>query len=139
MSTRYVAADGDRLGVWLSNQRTLYKDGGLSAERISQLEDLGVVWDQFEYAWDRYLAAVRAFREEHGHQRIPKSYTDADGLRLNIWLRNQIRARREGKLSAERIAALDAIGVVWDARKKTGPRMKDPPKRTETPEAEVEP
>lgn len=41
---KYIAADGRRLGSWLSTQRRNYHAGKLSSERIKSLEELGMDW-----------------------------------------------------------------------------------------------
>ena len=40
--------------------------------------------------------------------------TDIDGMNVGGWLSNQRQAFKAGKLSPERIARLEAIGIVWD-------------------------
>ena len=47
MPQSHVTADGFKLGPWVATQRQAYKgnQGGLSAERVSRLEALGMVWD----------------------------------------------------------------------------------------------
>ena len=37
-----------------------------------------------------------------------------DGFRLNAWLAGVRSRHASGKLSAERVASLDALGMVWD-------------------------
>jgi hypothetical protein len=38
------AGGSPNLGCWLDNQRTGYKKGSLSQERIGQLESIGIIW-----------------------------------------------------------------------------------------------
>ena len=41
VSTSHVTSNGYPLGKWLSRQRTAYKKGKLSAERVERLDSLG--------------------------------------------------------------------------------------------------
>ena len=45
ISQRFETKKGIKLGAWISNQRTHYKEGKLSQERINLLESIGMVWD----------------------------------------------------------------------------------------------
>jgi succinate dehydrogenase/fumarate reductase flavoprotein subunit len=103
-----------RLGGWINRQRMDYKKGQLSPERIAALEALGVVWDPFELDFQENLAALRVFREREGHVRVPQRHREGE-LRLGAWINTQRMAYKRGQLSPERIAALEALGMVWDS------------------------
>ncbi len=45
---KYVTADGIKLGYWISRQRKEYKTNYLSSERISLLEDIGMIWSIYD-------------------------------------------------------------------------------------------
>lgn len=38
--------DGVKIGTWLSAQKTAYRKGCLSKEKILKLEDIGIVWSR---------------------------------------------------------------------------------------------
>ena len=40
-------------------------------------------------------------------------YKNEVGFKLGNWVGNKRRGKKEGKLSKERIAQLDALGFVW--------------------------
>jgi len=65
---------------------------------------------------DRGLAELAAYVQAHGDARVPKSHLTPSGLKLGAWCGIRRKDRKADKLSAERIAALDALGFVWDAR-----------------------
>ena len=48
----YHKEDGENLEYWLGTQRTENKNRTLDYVRKKQLEDLGVIWDQFSQQWD---------------------------------------------------------------------------------------
>ena len=52
-----------RLGKWLNNRRREFGRGELSAERIADLDALGVEWDPLEAEYQRNLAALRQYVE----------------------------------------------------------------------------
>ncbi len=111
----HITADGFRLGLWLNTRRHDHRVGRLSQERIDQLEALGVVWDLFDFAFERGLEALRAFVAEHGNAQVPRHYVTTDGFLLWLWLCRRRHEYRVGKLSQERIAKLEALGVAWHA------------------------
>jgi superfamily II DNA or RNA helicase len=102
---------GYRLGRWVSDARASRRRGALPATRIAQLDALGFVWSPEpgkDQAWARNLAAAQAYHREHGHLDAPRA------VALGKWLSVQRAYRREGKLSAQRIAALDVLAMRWN-------------------------
>lgn len=122
VSKRYRTQDGYPLGQWLQTQRrvragTAY--GALSQERIARLDNIGMIWDnRRDIAWKcNYLAAQQYF-QQHGNLKVPVRYETPEGIRLGSWISN-LRTYRKNQaqrhyLTAERIVALDAIGMIWD-------------------------
>mmetsp|Transcript_12640 Transcript_12640/g.35536 ORF Transcript_12640/g.35536 Transcript_12640/m.35536 type:complete len:177 (+) Transcript_12640:863-1393(+) len=71
--------------------------------------------EAFEKArWEDMYAALVAFKEQHKHCRVPTGCPD--NPKLGQWVNTQRTLHRKGKLSDERMALLEAIGFVWDAR-----------------------
>lgn len=60
-------------------------------------------------SWDESLSRLAAYKERWGT--ADATLSDDEGR----WVRVQRRLRQEGKLSAEREAALEALGVSWEA------------------------
>jgi hypothetical protein len=112
----YVTADGYPLGAWLNRQRQVFKSGKLPAGQTAALEDLGVVWDPFEECFRMGLRHLQAFRDEHGHVNVRSTNVTADGFHLGAWLFTQRTAFGKNKLSADRAAALEDLGVVWGVK-----------------------
>ncbi|MFY1595516.1 helicase associated domain-containing protein [Micromonospora sp. WMMD737] len=64
--------------------------------------------------WDRALAALRAYAEEHNHSEPPVGFHMPDGRDLAIWVALVRAARKRGELSPERIAQLESVpGWRW--------------------------
>ena len=119
--SNYVTPEGERLGAWLNRQRELRagkRPGGLSEARVRLLDAIGMSWlDRSEERWNRNFRALRAYYMRYGDLDVPKDYVTSDGLRLGLFLKN-LRAYRDTKyrasLTPERVALLDAMGMIWD-------------------------
>ncbi|MEU7506962.1 helicase associated domain-containing protein [Streptomyces lavendulae] len=59
------------LGRWLSDQRHTCRTATMTGERAAELEELGVVWDTADHAFDQGLAAARAYHRLHGTLAAP--------------------------------------------------------------------
>jgi hypothetical protein len=118
---KFVTDDGFALGVWISGNRQDRDRGKLSPERLIALDALGITWDAREDEWQRGIEAARRYRDAHGHLRVPHSYATDQGFKLGAWIANRRTGRKRGALVANRVAALDALGMVWDARIRPDP------------------
>ena len=66
-------------------------------------------------AWQANLHAAWRHRDRFGHLLPATDYRDPlTGRGLTQWLSHQRWARRYGRLTAEQIAALDALDMIWD-------------------------
>lgn len=108
---KYVCDDGYRLGQWLQSIRVKYKKGGLSAERIDELEKLGIEWECGQNAWEKGYAHAKAYFETHGNLDISAIYVCEDGYKLGQWKRGQIRTIRKGTMNADRLEMLRRVGI----------------------------
>lgn len=122
-------AENPALAGWASRQRYLRRAGKLSTVRIGQLDALGFMWiappvtakppakqkiaGARASRWSDQIAQLAAYKEQHGNCRVPDRWPENPTLAR--WVTNRRQARRAGKLSAERIAQLDALGFVWSA------------------------
>jgi superfamily II DNA or RNA helicase len=101
------------LGQWIVTMRS--QRDRQSAERIKELDKLGMVWDVHEYKWQRNYAAARDYYEHWRHLDVPREHTTAgpDPIRLGRWVGKQRSLYHSGKLSSERVTALNQIGMSW--------------------------
>ena len=107
-------SEGIDLHSWLGHQRSRNVAGTLPTDLKAELTDLGMRWEKLDrVSWQEAYDLATAFYAEHHHLRLPTGYA-VDGFDLYFWLCQQRGEARSGKLSAERTAALDAIGMVWD-------------------------
>jgi hypothetical protein len=103
---------------WMRKQRRSHREGRLPAEKKRRLEALGFDWrssaarrEHWRWAW--WYERLKAFRERFGHCRAARGPAPDDGLAG--WIRQMRVARVRGRLSAERIARLEALGFEWIA------------------------
>ncbi|HEY5234430.1 MAG TPA: Helicase associated domain protein, partial [Verrucomicrobiae bacterium] len=111
----YGWKENRKLAAWVSNQRERRKHSTLSDEEIKLLDSLGFTWKSRDVGtWEDRLAEVVAFKAENGHCDIPLNFPENPKLGRFV---NNIRTQRNSRrLSAERIAKLDAIGFAWGSR-----------------------
>ncbi|MFD7681719.1 Helicase associated domain protein [Streptomyces sp. NPDC060187] len=124
-----VIVQGEDLGAWTITQRLGWDkltpvqqwmlDSVLGLESAGEGELQPVRKTQAD-RWATHLTAARQFHAREGHLRVPRKHVeeiagDDDGevvgLRLGGWLDNT--RRRADKLSAERRAELDELGMRW--------------------------
>jgi Helicase associated domain len=110
----YKTSAGFALGTWRTVRREQRKEGRLSAERVAALDALGFFWEPLQQSFDAGLAELAAYVEEAGDARVPTKHVTATGFKLGAWCSVRRQQRREGRLSAERMAAMDALSFVWD-------------------------
>ncbi|MEU6950274.1 Helicase associated domain protein [Streptomyces sp. NPDC046316] len=97
---------GFPLGQWTADNRRSYARGRLDADRIEQLEKLGMIWSHFDVAWDEGLSAARGWAAEHGHLLAPLDAAH-QGYKVGIWLKNaRAAARRAVKLEQRQAEGL---------------------------------
>ncbi len=108
-----IKASGMKLGLWSVRQRYLKSKGQLSADRIKRLNSIGFSWDPHTEQWEENFAALQSFNKREGHCRPPNRHLE-DGLNLSSWVTFQRHLKIKGKLAANRIKRLEALGLSWD-------------------------
>lgn len=103
-----------RLGNWARIQRKNYSEGKLDDGKVVQLEELGFIWSPHDAEWEHMFEVLRDFINLHGHCRIAAK--SKEHPKLGGWIWRQRSQRRAGKLKAERIQRLDAIGFEWSPK-----------------------
>ena len=120
---RYKTASGLSLGNWLDTQRGVHSgkiNGILTEERIEKLDKIGMRWESVsDMNWEKNFSAAVEYAKKYGVLNPKAVYVTEDGVRLGSWISNIRTYRKCGiqrnYLTDERIAALDKIGMVWDA------------------------
>ena len=116
----YVDSDGVRLGVWISNLRAARKNRPDSYQvtpaHIKKLNSIGMVWDARDAKWGTAYQQAKAYYKVHGNLHAAANYkSDETGFCLGDWLRRMREwdATHDPKLTPERRAMLDKIGMEW--------------------------
>jgi hypothetical protein len=118
-----LIVQGEGLGTWVVAQRAIW-DMLMPAQQYL-LETLGIdpaaedetvvpVRRSQDERWAVNLAAARQFHDREGHLRPSRGHLeDVDGeqVRLGAFVDNS--RRRAAKLSPQRLAALDELGMRW--------------------------
>ena len=112
-----ICADGYRLGSWISNCKTKYRNGKLPKKHIIHFEQLGVQLEKPE-PWEERYQEVKAYLEKNNTTYIPQGTYGESGYDLFSWVNDQHRAYKKGKLSAEQMKKLDEIGYPFLKDKK---------------------
>ena len=116
----YITEDGIKLYQWLLNvkqayRRTNRKGYRLTNSQIQQLEELGVDWrTRSEIAFEAGLSHAKDYFSENRNLDVPVSYKSPDGYKLGGWISDQKEKFAAGKLTQDKIEALEQVGMVWE-------------------------
>ena len=103
---------GYGLGGWLVNQRRLYRLGRLSKDKITKLENIGIVWNVIK-SFEESFKLVLEYYKEHGNINLPNDYYLEDGYNLGGFIYSQKQLKKQGKLSEDRIKLFDDLDIDW--------------------------
>ena len=101
-----------QLGRWCSMQRTAYKKGTLSQERISKLNLVpDWTWSRMDSYWEQGYSNLLKYIEKEGHSSVPQKYiSELDNFKLGSWVSDRRRSCTE-----EQRKILDGtVGWVWN-------------------------
>ncbi len=101
-----------QLSTWIGDIRKRKKKGQLSNEQVALLEAIDFDFDPFTTLWNEKYDELIAFEKEHNHCNVPQKYEQ--NPTLGAWCSTQRTRRKNGKLSDERIAQLEAVGFEWN-------------------------
>ena len=113
---KYIDPEGYPLGQWIIKTRQQRLNDRLKEERITQLDEIGMVWSVFDVKWEKAFVLAAAYYEENGNLNIQRSYVTAAGERLGQWVASQQWAYPKGKLTDEQVERLNRIGMYWGNR-----------------------
>jgi superfamily II DNA or RNA helicase len=107
---------GFNLGGWVANQKSKYKQGRLTPEQITRLEnvDSSWTWDLMETIWQEFFEELKEFVRINGHANVPYK-VNGEKSKLGEWVAGQRKFFARGKMEPVRKELLDSIGFRWDA------------------------
>ncbi|WP_078959972.1 DEAD/DEAH box helicase [Streptomyces sp. NRRL B-24085] len=116
-----VIVQGEDLGAWIAGQRAGWDRlvpaqqwllESVGCEPAGEDEVVRPVRRSQDELWERNVAAARQFRDREGHLRVPRQHReDVDGELVGLGSFISNTRRRAGKLSPERRAALEDLGI----------------------------
>ncbi|MGY3056208.1 superfamily II DNA or RNA helicase [Streptomyces sp. TE3672] len=115
----FVTSDPEEfaLGEWIHQIRK--RKETFSPRQRKALDELGMLWNTYEEDWAQGISAARAYRHQHGHLRVQRKEIQEmpdrpEGFPLGSWISSRRNARKDGKLTKDRVAELDALGIIWN-------------------------
>lgn len=105
---------------WIQRQRRLYRDGKYPTDLKERLNAIGFPWipDRSKVWGEMMLAELVAHHRVNGTCDFDKAHPASRSLKN--WCTKQRKLHAAGKLSADQVASLDALGFVWIIRKVPG-------------------
>lgn len=104
--------EGFKLLKWLNTQRTRYKSGKLTEERINRLLSLNFKFSLHDAFWDKGYEHACRYKDMHGNIDVPIGYICDDGFKLRTWITNQRSRSKNGTLSDSQQGKLKMIGCI---------------------------
>ena len=96
---RYIAPSGEGLGQWIQQQRLKYNYTNESNKKrnyslltdiqIKKLESIGMIWNKYDYNWNKMYEKAKEYYMEHGNLEVPEKFKTNDGLFLGRWIAKQ--------------------------------------------------
>ena len=118
-----IGAVEEEMQIAMTYYRSLGEDDAIINERFQVIDEVRDCIALFEKlndtltaSWDLMYEKAKDYYTRNGNLEVPYKYKTADGYSLGHWILTQKRVRTgdtPGILSAERIAKLDEIGMVW--------------------------
>lgn len=106
------------LGTWVATQRRQYKllskgeKSLMTTERKRKLHDIGFVWEVHQQVpWETRYQELLAYKKEHGNCTVPIGYEK--NKQLSNWVSKQRQEYQAGRLSEDKILALNKVGFLW--------------------------
>ena len=120
----YQTDTGFMLGRWLGQLRVAHNGKGtksapLTSLQAERLNAIGMQWgNRSDAQWMRMYDLAKQYHAQHDDLNIPVAYITPDGQLLGKWIARQRNARNRPeksntRLTKERIALLDSIGMNW--------------------------
>ncbi len=108
----HLCSKNPKLGKWVHKQRQKRRNNQLSEEQIRRLDQIGLIWNPSDLAWEEKFAELLTYKKINGHCNVPNHWSK--NQQLGEWVANQRAFRKKGKLSEDRIQRLNQIGFLWD-------------------------
>ena len=111
---RGLVLDGWNISKWVIRQRSYKRQRhpALSDEKIELLNSIGFEWEPFLSQFEIGFQKLIDFKTRESSCDVPQVHSEGD-FKLGVWCNNIRKQRKTGKLDANRIRELDAVGFSW--------------------------
>jgi superfamily II DNA or RNA helicase len=99
----------EELQNWIGVQRS--NQGTLTPEKVKQLTDIGFIWDELKYKWEKNYNKLLDLMLQNQQQ-----FKDLDlskNEKLHSWIRTQRSGKKDNTIQNWKVEKLDAIGFEW--------------------------
>ena len=105
-----------KIGSWISNLKSKYKIGRLSAEQIKTLEESNPswTWTLLDQQWEEFFELLQKYKLEHGNCNVGSKGQTKEERALYEWVNTQRKRFKQNKLPKARKARLEAIGFSFE-------------------------
>lgn len=105
-----------KIGAWISNLKSKYKSGKLSAEQIRLLEETHPTWTWtlLDQQWEEFYELLEKYKAEHGNCNVGSKGQSKEQRALYEWVNTQRKRFKQNKLPEARRARLEAIGFAFE-------------------------
>ena len=112
----YVDELGNKVGIWVSAQRQLYRQGSLSPEKIQKLNKLGLLAGLRDRQ-DWFIRFEQLRKAIESGIVITAKTVDDEGNKVGAWLYNQKKFYKQGKLNDNQIQLLESLDLLENCRR----------------------
>lgn len=116
-----------KLGIWMSSQRSKYKNNELEewkAKFLEEIEIIRTVENSLKFVqennakrWLKKYKLAKIYYEENGNLLIPATYEtkneEGSIIKLGVWINRQRKFYKNNNLEEWKIKLLDEIEMVW--------------------------
>lgn len=103
------------LGAWGANRRRDRNRGNLPQWKIDELDRENFVWSPFDDKFTVFIKHLAEFKLRTGSLDVARGTESPTGYPLGKTVSHYRNARKRGvRLTPRKIAALDALGFIWD-------------------------
>lgn len=106
----YVSPCGFKLGQWVRNVRTKWKNKELTRAQIAFVTRHGLARTQHDNLFENFYQLLKKAAQEMGTANLPDTF-EYEGKKLGAWLRDNRKKWRDNKLPTKRIRMLEELGV----------------------------
>ena len=118
----YKTKNGYSLGQWVSNQRSQYKNGELTKEKIDLLNKIGFNFNKKTLTWDDSYNLAKKHYEQYNTIDVKRGYI-YEGYDLGLWISHQRSKYNTNQLSEDKINKLKLLNMRFQSNNPTWEEM----------------